>query len=244
MRLFFNTTAINYVGLKIYFDGRLKKECIIRGGIYPAFVEVEGTPKNIVLELCYEKELENPIEVDTYLKEFNSKVYGSVGDETYVSTRGAFKTQQFAYLTEIEYIGVAPKDEYFYFANIGVGQQCAVFVKDDTEIHTKDKKREILYKRRYSYGKMLLPIVAKIAIGISLLTIITVLFFIYLNRFFVGWSLAYSRGLSRICMVIFAFIVMMPFIYVKVHIMDLKFIKKDVITLEELIKYGDRDIFK
>lgn len=102
MKLIFNTSNIDNVGVKIFFDDKLECELLINGGIYPLVWDFDGRKvDSILIELCHEKELNKPSELAVLTEKRNSELFRNTYNGASIDSSIANKRWQFAYKTHI-----------------------------------------------------------------------------------------------------------------------------------------------
>lgn len=195
MKLIFNTAPIIGVGIKIYFDGELKKESFIKGGIYPVFLEIAGEPmETMTLETCYQSELKNPQTPEKYCNEFNSKIYKYDYNGGYIDDCGKLtEGLQFAYKTEIQLLSECPEQLFLDFTSV-LDDQCCLCVKN-VDFAESCYEKDILkqkFVKRYSNLKVLtrplLTIVVEVVVAIlAIYLLIKHLFIPINNMYWLDW---------------------------------------------------------
>ena len=175
MKIIFNTSPIKLVGVKIYLDDILKKECLIRGGLYPVYVEIEDMSfKKITLETCYKSELLHPEESLQYCEASNAVIYGYEFDERLLDNEGKFlKASQFSYKTEVEYGGKCPNEIFLDFIHVYPEcGQCGLCIKKINGDNQSIDKIKHTYIRRSSVSRICLRM--GIVASLQLLLLLTI----------------------------------------------------------------------
>lgn len=148
MKLIFNTSNINCVGIKIYEDSILKGETIVEGGIYPIYISLSNLEKKeITLELCKKEEIMCSQNLDRFGTLSNSELFGYEYSGCNFDEGMQKHAWQFAYKTVIEFSDESAENFYLDFVDVNGDGQCGIAV---AKITPKSSYNKNYFLRKYN----------------------------------------------------------------------------------------------
>lgn len=206
MKLIFNTSNIDNVGVKIFFNDNLEVELKLKGGIYPIELEInEAIPQVLTIELCASNEIaDSNVAKYHYMKKYNSELFTSEYKGGSIDGSISNRRWQFSYKTEIRFVNEGENILLVDFIDVNSYSQCAAAI---INLDTNATQRFI---RRYDETKLkraLLSLLFRRIITTLIICGSIILVFIPLNRMDI------SPGTFKIIIGILGITFLVPFMF-------------------------------